>query len=510
MLERDCVEFVVAPVQYQNRILGVYNLFLDRPLAAMGEDMPDLLVSVGRHLGLAIEKSRLESEARRLAVMEERNIIGNELHDSLAQSLIGMRLQLKMLGESLGRKDFGAAQYEVRGLRRAMTRANADLRDLLTNYRLKIDDSGLAQKVANLVERFGRETGIAVYFQNDCRELALSRMQEIQVYFIIQEALTNIRKHSGARNVRIMLNNEEDLYTVLIEDDGVGMGSIEESGDGDHAGLAIMRERTERLPGQIVIESEPGEGTRIVLIFNAPPAGRRGGQRGAEMRVLLIDDHALVRKGIEQLLQSRGVQVVASVSSGEEGIRRARELAADLILLDIKMPGMSGIETLKQLRAAGITATVVLLTMSREDADLSAALRGGSPGLPAEGHGPGGSGAGPGRGAAGRARGGSRAGGHARAPRARGAGCRSPKPRAPVAPFAELTPRELEILEAVADGLSNKMIARALQIADGTVKLHVKAILRKLGMRSRVEAAVSAVEHGLGRNRKKSALPPPP
>ncbi len=273
MLERDCAEFVVAPVQYQNRILGVYNLFLDRPLAAMGEDMPDLLVSVGRLLGLAIEKSRLESEARHLAVMEERNIIGNELHDSLAQSLIGMRLQLKMLGESLGRKDFGAAQYEVRGLRRAMTRANADLRDLLTNYRLKIDDSGLAQKVANLVERFGRETGIAVYFQNDCRELALSRMQEIQVYFIIQEALTNIRKHSGARNVRIMLNNEEDLYTVLIEDDGVGMGSIEESGDGDHAGLAIMRERTERLPGQIVIESEPGEGTRIVLIFNAPPAG---------------------------------------------------------------------------------------------------------------------------------------------------------------------------------------------------------------------------------------------
>ena len=113
MLERDCAEFVVVPVQYQDRILGVYNLFLDRPLAAMGEDMPDLLISVGRHLGLAIEKARLESEARRLAIMEERNIIGNELHDSLAQSLIGMRLQLKMLGESLARKDFGAAQYEA-------------------------------------------------------------------------------------------------------------------------------------------------------------------------------------------------------------------------------------------------------------------------------------------------------------------------------------------------------------------------------------------------------------
>ncbi|MBI3042779.1 MAG: GAF domain-containing protein [Betaproteobacteria bacterium] len=271
MLEPDCTEFVAVPVQYQDRILGVYNLFLDRPLAAMGEDMPDLLISVGRHLGLAIEKARLESDARRLAIMEERNIIGNELHDSLAQSLIGMRLQLKMLSESLSREDLGAARYEAKALQRAMTQANADLRDLLTNYRLKIDESGLVQTLATLVKRFRRETGIAVFFQNECQALALTPAQEIQVFYIVQEALTNIRKHSGARNVRIMLNNEGDLYTVLIEDDGLGMAGAADGMRGEHAGLAIMRERTERLPGQFVIESEPGEGTRIVLIFNAPP-----------------------------------------------------------------------------------------------------------------------------------------------------------------------------------------------------------------------------------------------
>jgi two-component system nitrate/nitrite response regulator NarL len=225
------------------------------------------------------------------------------------------------------------------------------------------------------------------------------------------------------------------------------------------------------------------------------------------MRVLLIDDHTLVRKGIEELLQSRGVQVVASVSSGEEGVRRARELFADIVLLDVKMPGMTGIETLKQLRASGVATPVVMLTMSHEDADLSAALRGGAqgyllkdiepedlvPALEAVLHGDNvvanemvgtlarlvGSGPGTER-----------------------------EARRLAAPFSELTPRELEILERVADGLSNKMIARALDISDGTVKLHVKGILRKLGMRSRVEAAVTAVEHGLGRNRRKSGLPP--
>jgi two-component system nitrate/nitrite response regulator NarL len=217
------------------------------------------------------------------------------------------------------------------------------------------------------------------------------------------------------------------------------------------------------------------------------------------VRVLLIDDHALVRRGIEELLQSRGVQVVASVGSGEEGVRRAQALPTDLILLDVRMPGMSGIETLERLRASGVQAPVVMLTMSREDADLAAALRAGARGyllkdmepedlLPAL------QAAVQGDNVVAQELVGSLAGLVRKdAP--------PPAPR-PAAPFAELTPREREILEHIADGASNKMIARALDITDGTVKLHVKAILRKLGMRSRVEAAVTAVEYGLGRARR--------
>jgi two-component system nitrate/nitrite response regulator NarL len=226
------------------------------------------------------------------------------------------------------------------------------------------------------------------------------------------------------------------------------------------------------------------------------------------VRVLLIDDHALVRKGIEELLQSRGVQVVAAVGSGEEGVRRARELSADLILLDVKMPGMNGIETLKQLRASGVKAPVVMLTMSREDADLSAALRAGAQGyllkdIEPEDLVPALEAAVQGNNVVARELVGSLArlvrGGDAAA-----ASAPPPAPPRPAAPFAELTPRELEILGCIADGSSNKMIARELNISDGTVKLHVKAILRKLGLRSRVEAAVTAVEHGLGTSRRRS------
>ena len=272
MLKRDCQEFVVVPVTYQDRIIGVYNLFLDRPMSALGEDIQDLLNSVGKHLGLALEKSKLDSDARRLAIMEERNTIGNELHDSLAQALVGMRLQIKMLGESLHKKDLRVAQHEVRSLRTAIDEAHASLRDLLANFRLKIDERGLVAAVTGMAERFTQETGIDVFFHNECRELNLTPIQESQVFHIVKEALTNIRKHSHACNARILLNNDNHgAYTLLIEDDGEGIAPGTESRPGEHIGLSVMRERAERLPGELTIESEPGEGTRIVLSFPLAP-----------------------------------------------------------------------------------------------------------------------------------------------------------------------------------------------------------------------------------------------
>jgi len=220
------------------------------------------------------------------------------------------------------------------------------------------------------------------------------------------------------------------------------------------------------------------------------------------MRALLIDDHALVRKGMEELLRSRGVDVVAAVGSGEEGVTQALELTPDIILLDVKMPGMNGIETLGKLRANNVTAPILMLTMSRDDNDLRAALRGGATGYLLKDMEP--EDLVPALQAAMR-------GDNVVAKEMVGTlarivqGQTSEAPPRPAAPFADLTPRELEILSHVAEGQSNKMIARVLSITDGTVKLHVKAILRKLSVHSRVEAAVIAVEQGLGRKKAADA-----
>jgi len=216
-----------------------------------------------------------------------------------------------------------------------------------------------------------------------------------------------------------------------------------------------------------------------------------------DMRVLLIDDHALVRKGMEELLRSRAVEVVAAVGTGEEGVNRALALKPDIILLDIRMPVMGGIETLTRLRECGITVPILMLTMSRDDADLRAALRGGAQGYLLKDMDP--EDLVPSLEAA--LRGENVVAKEMIGTLARMVKDESTGTTSTAAPFSELTARELEILRHVADGLSNKMIARALSITDGTVKLHVKSILRKLGIRSRVEAAVLAVEHGLGRKK---------
>ena len=269
-LTRDCQELVVVPLKYREQVIGVYNLILDKPSSDLGDEARDLFTSIARHLALALEKTRLDENARRLAIIEERNMLGNELHDSLAQSIVSMRLHIKMLGEMLHRKDLHNAQHETRRLHTSVEEAHTSLRELLANFRSRMDERGLVPAIEDMVMSFKQETGIAAYFHNECDELTLSPAQEIQVFRITQEALANIRKHSDAMTARIMLRSDDgEKYTLLIEDDGMGMTPVGASQRGEHIGLSIMQERAEHLPGTLKIESEPGEGTRVCLTFVA-------------------------------------------------------------------------------------------------------------------------------------------------------------------------------------------------------------------------------------------------
>ncbi|WP_338845967.1 response regulator [Massilia sp. W12] len=217
-------------------------------------------------------------------------------------------------------------------------------------------------------------------------------------------------------------------------------------------------------------------------------------EEAEKISVLLVDDHTLFRSGIRFLLQRHAdFQVVGEAADGVEGVKRAKQLNPDVVLLDLHMPGISGLETLQMLLQDRPQATVLMLTVSEDAEDLSAALQAGARGYLIKNI---------------------DADYLVRAIRRAAAGeavvaeamtaklVAQLKGGAPArtensSGLDKLTPREREILICLARGESNKVIARNLSVAESTVKIHVQNVLKKLHLSSRVQAAVFAVEHGL-------------
>lgn len=213
-------------------------------------------------------------------------------------------------------------------------------------------------------------------------------------------------------------------------------------------------------------------------------------------RVLVVDDHPLFRRGVRQLLAMEpSLECVGEASGGEEALALARELVPDLILLDLKMAGMDGLEVLGALRDSGVGARIVLLTVSDQDEDVVAALRGGADGYLLKDMEPEELLAQLRDAAAGDLAVSQRLTRTLARVMARDEHSEQDPARALL---ARLTPRERRVLRALARGASNKEIARQLGVTEGTVKVHMRNLLRKTGLHSRVEAAVWAVQQGVG------------
>ena len=213
------------------------------------------------------------------------------------------------------------------------------------------------------------------------------------------------------------------------------------------------------------------------------------------LEVTLIDDHKLFRDGLKTLLAECGITVIGAAGDGRSGIEQVRQTPPDVVLLDIRMPEEDGLQILEQLRREAPDVPVAILTTSTEKKDFAEAIRCGASGyLLKDMH--------PDklvvllRAIA--------SGEKVIDPNMRGVRENIVKsdPMPSIPSLDTLTPRERETLDLLSDGLSNKMIAKELGISDGTVKLHIKAILRKLKARSRVEAAIIAVEHAVRHPKK--------
>ena len=215
----------------------------------------------------------------------------------------------------------------------------------------------------------------------------------------------------------------------------------------------------------------------------------RNAMQVATVRIAVIDDHTLFRRGLIALLaREPGFAIVAEAADGFDGIKAVGATQPDVVLLDLNMPGISGIEAIGAIRKEAPAAQVVMLTVSEDADDLLAALRGGASGYllknidgeflvdairrAADGD-------------------------SVISPDMTGKLVEQVRSNGKPAPEDVLSVREREILAHIARGMSNKEIARALDVAESTVKIHIQHILRKLNLASRVQAALWAVEHGV-------------
>jgi len=253
-------------IVYDKQRLGVFNLYF-RQKHPLDEPEMQLLETLGQHLGVAIENQRLKSREKELAVSEERNLLAQELHDSIAQGLAFLNIQVQLLQDSLRKGRTDEAMQTAGQLREGVQESYDDVRELLVHFRTRVHQSDLDTAIRSTLAKFEGQTSIHTNFERLGEGAPLQPTDEIQVMHIVQESLSNIRKHAHADVVDVTVRRGMGQLTVEVCDNGQGFDVLNEPRvlSDRHVGLKIMRERAHRVGGECLVTSTIGQGTRVVL-----------------------------------------------------------------------------------------------------------------------------------------------------------------------------------------------------------------------------------------------------
>lgn len=256
---------VVLPIGEAGGLHGALPIML-RSRTRLTPDKARLIETVGHHVSNALINMRRAEEKHRLAVLEERSVIARELHDSIAQSLSYLRIQVTRLEKCI--EQGCDARFIAEELKDGLSSAYRELRELITTFRLRIDERGFGVALEETIQEFSSKLGFGISLHNALSGISLSGNEEMHVIRIIREALSNIERHAQASQASVDITVDSGhLVTIRIEDDGRGFTPGRTPTN--HFGTTIMSDRAHILGGKLEIESAPGAGTRITLQF--PP-----------------------------------------------------------------------------------------------------------------------------------------------------------------------------------------------------------------------------------------------
>jgi two-component system nitrate/nitrite sensor histidine kinase NarX len=255
---------VSVPIKARKHIMGVFNLFFEDTVILPPSELK-LLETVSQHLASAIENQLFVTREKDMAISEERNLLAQELHDSIAQSLAFLNIQAQLLQESLRMGQTEKTSETLAHIREGIQESYDDVRELLVHFRTRIKHDDIDVAINDALEKFEGQTSIKTFYESEGHALTLQPEIILQFLHIMHECLSNIRKHSQATQVDVHLTHDTECQ-LIIHDDGVGFDPNQTMGE-THVGLQIMKERAHRIKGKLTIESSPDDGTTICLNF---------------------------------------------------------------------------------------------------------------------------------------------------------------------------------------------------------------------------------------------------
>jgi DNA-binding NarL/FixJ family response regulator/signal transduction histidine kinase len=433
-------------------------------------------------------------EAFREVRQAERQRIAHDLHDGALQDLTYALAQAQLVQETLEDPELNdRLEQTVEALKRTGQELRTAVYDLSLREELERPLPELVKALVQLNVMMVPGLDVRLEVKEGFPSNPLGK-RGLELLRIVQEALTNARRHSDARNFLVSLGAEGEVIWAEVSDDGQGFGP----GTVPGVGFRSMHERARALGGTLNIESEPGKGT-MVRFETHIASEDKAPEPEEEARILLVEDHASFREAATSVFeQEPGFEVVGQAGSLAEARKIIKDGAAgevDVAIVDLGLPDGYGGELIKELREASPQAQVLVLSATVERSEIARAVEAGAAAILHKSEGI------------------EKVVEDVRRLRAgetllpmqevvellRFASSRRDQERVEREALERLTPREIEVLEALAEGLDSKDIARRLSISPTTERNHVASILTKLGVHSRLQALVFALRHGIAR-----------
>ncbi|HSV70516.1 MAG TPA: type IV pili methyl-accepting chemotaxis transducer N-terminal domain-containing protein [Methylibium sp.] len=258
---------ISVPVRAQERMVGELDLFYRHATTLSDEDRA-LLETLASHLAGAVEGLRVGALERETAIAEERGLLARELHDSIAQSLAFLKIQVGLLRGALARRDTDHVEVVLGELDAGVQESLSDVRELLLHFRTRTNAEDIAPALQTTLRKFEHQTGMRTQLSIEGDGLPLAADVQVQVLHVVQEALSNVRKHAGARQVWVDVQ-QAPPWRVEVRDDGIGFAHGDKLSDETHVGLRIMRERALRIGATVEVRSAAGSGTCVALTLPA-------------------------------------------------------------------------------------------------------------------------------------------------------------------------------------------------------------------------------------------------